>query len=313
MMSFSRRRSGPPRRGVSLLEFLGCLSALAGGLILGSLYLGVDVKEMAFVVLEKAHVVEARPKPSQRAGRSPSPAPTAVSIATTTNPAPDAPPAHTAAGVAPSVEPPSPAAPSLDVATPAGASAAPPAATPAAPAAGLFARADLITPEQRQALTLAYWQALAACMQDEVQGRLPAVDAEGNWQLFDYLTGRKDGHLKAAGAIAALDARGVDDHVMAYAKKAHAWHQDGARLFARALDLLTDAPTAQLSGPFAQSWQSAATQHRMEARLLAEKAQAVRSYLDHEYAAAPPAETAAAVTAPAAAADAAAAGPAANY
>ena len=101
--------------------------------------------------------------------------------------------------------------------------------------------------------------------------------------MFDYLTGRKDGHLKAAAAIAALDSRGVDDHVLAYAKKARAWHTDGAKLFGRAVDLLTDAPTAQLSGPFAQSWQSAATQHRMEARLLVEKHQAVDSYLRNAY------------------------------
>jgi hypothetical protein len=71
--------------------------------------------------------------------------------------------------------------------------------------------------------------------------------------------------------------------VMAYAKKARAWHDDGAKLFGRAVDLLTDAPTAQLSGPFAQSWQSAATQHKMEARLLAEKHAAVKTYLSHAY------------------------------
>jgi hypothetical protein len=52
-------------------------------------------------------------------------------------------------------------------------------------------------------------------------------------------------------------------------------------LFKRALDLLTDAPSAQLSGPFAQAWQSKATQHQMEERLLADKHQAVQSYLDH--------------------------------
>jgi hypothetical protein len=149
--------------------------------------------------------------------------------------------------------------------------------------AGLFVREDLITPEQRHALTLAYFDALAACMRDEEQNRVPAIDADGNWQLFDYLNGRKEGHGKAADAIAALDPRGVDDHVLAYAKKTRAWHLDGAKLFGRAVDLLTDAPTAQLSGPFAQSWQSAATQHRMEARLLAEKQQAVQTYLNHAY------------------------------
>jgi hypothetical protein len=70
--------------------------------------------------------------------------------------------------------------------------------------------------------------------------------------------------------------------VLAYGEKALAWHQEGAKLYARAKDLLTDAPTAQLSGPFAQSWQSAATQHQMEERLLEEKRSAVQSYLEHQ-------------------------------
>jgi hypothetical protein len=149
----------------------------------------------------------------------------------------------------------------------------------------------MLTDDQRHALTLEYWDALGVCMRNEVKNRVPAIDSEGNWQLFDYLTGRKEGHLEAADAMTQLDSRGVDDHVMAYAVKARNWHREGAGLFGRALDLLTDAPSAQLSGPFAQSWQSAATQHRMEERLLAEKHEAVQSYLTNTYppaAAAPP-------------------------
>jgi hypothetical protein len=285
MRTAAHRRCSFARRGLSILEFLGCLSALAGGLVLGSMYLGVDVKEMAYCVLEQAQVVEPRPKPTKRA---PAAAGTELESASSASPiletAADGSPSSTTTGDAVSAPTDGQSAPAETETTP------PPAAPPAEPAtglrkpiAGLFAREDLITDEQRRALTTAYWEALGACMRDEVKRRVPAIDAEGNWQLFDYLTGRKDGHLKASGAIAALDQRGVDDHVLAYAKKARSWHEDGARLFGRAVDLLTDAPTAQLSGPFAQSWQSAATQHRMEERLLAEKEQAVREYLAHAY------------------------------
>lgn len=293
-----RTRRSTHRAGLSILEFLGCLAALGGGLLLGSLYLGLNVKEMAYVVLEQAHVVDPRPKSTAEitteGNATAAPAGSPEDASSTMTPDPIAsnttttPPAD-ATEIAPSTaaEPvnsesastESESAPSDDGPT---AGKLVESALPA-PMAGLFAREDLITPEQRQALTLAYWESLGACMLDEEQHRVPAIDDEGNWQLFDYLTGRKDGHLKAAAAIAALDVRGVDDHVLAYSKKARAWHVDGAKLFGRAVDLLTDAPTAQLSGPFAQSWQSAATQHRMEARLLAEKQQAVRSYLDHAY------------------------------
>jgi hypothetical protein len=269
------------RRAMSFLEFFGCFSAMVGGVVLGSMYLGVDVKEMAYAGLERAQLIEPR-KAAEEAV-----------VATTTIDAPQgelvAEPATTSeptasTSVAVAAAPVETAAETITAEATTAPAAPAPAATPEPTgAAAFFAREDLITDEQRRVLTLEYWAAIRTCMSDEVCERVPAVDAEGNWQLFDYLTGRKDGHLKAAAAIAALDRRGVDDHVLAYGKKAQAWHEDGAKLFGRAVSLLTDAPTAQLSGPFAQSWQSASTQHRMEARLLIEKEKAVESYLSHAY------------------------------
>lgn len=282
-MTLNRRAAGSARRGLSILEFLACFTALSAGVVLGSWYLGVNVKEVAYVALERTHIVDAPPTSAEIAD----------AVANTTTPPPGSPanvPPSAAPDAATSTVPPEPTATAAPATTPTSGNAAvvagasePAAATLPKPVAGLFAREDLITPAQRHALTIAYWDALGVYMRDEVDRRVPALDAEGNWQVFDYLTGRKDGHLNAAEAIARLDVRGVDDHVLAYAEKARAWHIDGAKLFGRAVNLLTDAPTAQLSGPFAQSWQSAATQHRMEARLLEEKQQAVRSYLDHAY------------------------------
>lgn len=138
-----------------------------------------------------------------------------------------------------------------------------------------------VTPEQREALTRDYWQAINACIDAEATARRSAVNASGEWELYDYLSRRGAGHQSAADCIARLNLRGVDDHVAAYAEQVQDWHEAGATLFARAKDLLTDAPTAQLSGPFAHSWQSAATQHQMEERLLKEKHQAVEAYLEH--------------------------------
>jgi len=52
-------------------------------------------------------------------------------------------------------------------------------------------------------------------------------------------------------------------------------------LFDRSTQLLSDAPTGKLTGPFAQSWQSAATQHRMEEKLIFNKHAAIENYLEH--------------------------------
>ena len=266
------------RRGGAVLEVFGCAVALIGGLILGSMYFGIDVKEVAVKALQHAELMTPPAEPVAD--------PAAVSVDV-----------HAAIGNALTENGQGPAQP----------------ATAAKPAEDL-ADALALPVEQRRELTLAYWTAIDECMKNELAGRTAAnakssdlqvydyltlrnqglpkspkpkapaplkTRRSKNWALFEYLTLRNKGHQDAAEAIEALDVRGVDGHVTAYAEKALAWHREGAELFKRASDLLTDAPSAQLSGPFAQAWQSKATQHQMEERLLAEKHQAVQSYLDH--------------------------------
>jgi hypothetical protein len=225
------RPSNERRRGLTFLEFLGCFSAMTGGVVIGSLYLGVDVVGTTKNLYQQAQASIAPASPSQ--------------------PLP-------------------------------GAAASQPAAiaTPTVQAVALTGVASL-TDEQRAALTDACWKALNECMAAEAAQRAAGIKAPGNGQLYNYLAARSDGHKKAAEAIADLTRKGVDPHVTTYADLAQKWHEDGARLYSHAKDLLTDAPTAQLSGPFAQNWQSAATQHQMEERLLAEKHQAVKTYLEH--------------------------------
>ena len=255
------------RRGGAMLEFFGCAVALSGGLLLGSLYLGVDIKEVATKALQHAEVID---------------------------------PPAAAAG--------DPAAVSVDLSAAGTAGAALPSKSSA------FSDSLAIPAEQRREMTLAYWKAVDEAMKTELAGRT-AADAKSsdlqvfdyltlrnqgpakplkpaaaaplksrrskNWALYEYLTIRSKGHASAAEQIAKLDVSGVDGHITSYAGKALDWHREGADLYSRALDLLTDAPSAQLSGPFAQAWQSKATQHQMEEKLLADKHQAVQSYLDH--------------------------------
>lgn len=278
LRSNRRGASELQRRGGAVLEVFGCAVALIGGLILGSIYFGIDVKEVTVKALQHAEIMTPPAEPVAD--------PAAVSVDV-----------HTAIGNALTEKGQGPARP----------------AAPAKPPEDL-ADALALPVEQRRELTLAYWNALDECMKNELAGRTAAnakssdlqvydyltlrnqgppksakpktptplkTRRSKNWALFEYLTLRNKGHQDAADAIEVLDVRGVDGHVTAYAEKALAWHREGAELFKRASDLLTDAPSAQLSGPFAQAWQSKATQHQMEERLLAEKHQAVQSYLDH--------------------------------
>lgn len=302
------RRAAHLQHGLSILEFVAFLAALAGGVVLGSMYLGVDLQKVGVAALQRTQLIdsgdvqpEAQPAPvADNAPDTTTPAPSqsAASEETTTTTAADpiaAPDGASADHPAPTAEP----------ATSAPAESAPaandqPLTADSSPLARLLKREELIalTEEQRRTLTIAYWEALDACMKDESQNRLASVREAGVFTLFDFLTCRRTGHQKAADFIAQLDLRGVDPHVSAYAEKALGWHRDGVKLFSRALDLLTDAPTAQFTGPFAQSWQSASTQHQMEERLLAEKHQAVEHYLNHSLTAEPAAPATAATPAP---------------
>jgi hypothetical protein len=263
------------RRGISFVEFLGCFIAVAGGVVIGSMYLGVDVQGTAITLLERAEVIEKPATP----GAAPATAPPATSLAPTTSQA--APPSPSDWSLKRPVQTDAQAAAAQPAVESTTAPAAPAANPPAPPVQESLTDAISFTPEQRAELTRAYWEALNERMKAEVAHRANRIAADGEWELYDYLTCRSDGHKTAAEAIDLLSLRGVDGHVTAYAKKVQAWHESGATLFARAKDLLTDAPTAQMSGPFAQSWQSAATQHQMEERLLKEKHQAVQAYLDH--------------------------------
>jgi hypothetical protein len=46
------------RRGLTVLEFVGCVIAIVGGAWLGALYLGVDVRRLAYTALAEAELLE---------------------------------------------------------------------------------------------------------------------------------------------------------------------------------------------------------------------------------------------------------------
>jgi hypothetical protein len=233
-----------PRRGLSFLEFIGCLVAMIGGVMLGAMYLGLDLKHMASGVLVQAKIVE--------------PSYFAVAEEVTTELPNDSPDAQKAGSSSSETS-----VPQLN---------AKPAPTSA----------------ETRAATRAYWNKLTEYMAAEAQGRLREEGSPEEWHLYDYLAQRKRGHEQALETLATLNETGVDEKLVAHGQQVTNWHQSGVKLFDHALSLLSDGPGAKLTGPFAQSWQSAATQLRMEENLVLDRHKAVANYLDREYPAAAP-------------------------
>jgi hypothetical protein len=267
-----KSRRSLQRRGLSFVEFVGCLVAMIGGVLLGSVYLGIDVQKMAFGVLEQAQVVAPGYfSQTAAAGEDAENAEDQSSEESQTTPLSDeAQSSTTENGDSPE------SAQSNESATEPKAEANKPIVKPEP------------TAEERQAATRVYWDQLTAVMLSEAQGRLRGEGNPEEWQLYDYLLQRKHGHENALIELEKLEQVSVDDRLLDHGDQVIAWHKAGIKLFEHALSLLSDGPGAKLTGPFAQSWQSAATQLRMEESLVVERHKAIAAYLDREYAAVAP-------------------------
>ncbi len=252
------------RQGLSFVEFVGCMLAMGGGVAIGSFYLGVDIQTVAIGILESAELVEpgyfaSNASAQKQLTNSDKNVSGGVAQKTVLNEAIKSQPYD------------------QTEATPLKAEDNPENTST------VLTTIPELTDEQRHIATQEYWNALTDCMFEEASQRAAGIVSNTNWQLFDYLTHRRDGHTKAIEAIEQLDEQGVDARLISHAHQVLTWNRAGKKLYGRAVDLLTDAPTDELTGPFAQSWQSSATQHRMEEKLLRDKHAAVTSYLDHTY------------------------------
>lgn len=266
-----RRDDSRLRRGLSFVEFVGCLVALGSGVALGSFYLGVDMKTLFIGVMEEAEIVE----PGYFEGGQ---------AADSTDGQEDPNGAERAAGEAQDGADPND--PNAKTAGDLEESALKSVLTSIVEAMPEQEKEPEIPEEERIAATLAYWEALSAAIKQEVKERNELPDLQSNWQLFDYLSHRAEGHEKAIAAIKEIPTLGVDKELWQHGEQVRSWHAAGAKLYRRAVSLLTSSPSDQFAGPSAQSWQSSATQHRMEEKLVRDKHFSISNYLNHTYGAA---------------------------
>ncbi|QDS98364.1 hypothetical protein [Adhaeretor mobilis] len=250
------QRIAATRNGLSFFEFTGCLFALTGGVVLGSMYLGIDVQGIATSVLEQSKLIET---PAGEVDQSFS-GDTASDSATDEK-------GLVLSGGSDSVE------------------ATEGAATPTWQEAINNAVNDHMPPELpievQKELTGQYWKVLLNALEQAEVAEAQAANQIANMQLYDLLAQKKQLHVAALESLEPLDTHGVNSRVVSYSARLKQWNLDGVRLYSRAMDLLTDTAQAKLSGPSAQSWQSSATQHRMEGRLLKDRQAALKGYVNH--------------------------------
>ena len=270
-IKFSRCRIN--RCGMSFVEFFGCLVALVGGLVLGSIYLGYDVKILAVEVLEKSNFVDPGLLglgTEKQAAKTIDSSQSAVAVEST--------------GEARTVDPSYTAKDSSAAVTSESVRSNQEGSLDSGNKPLVSQSDEPLSDADRQLATKEYWDVLRQSMLAEAEGRSTCISDPSNWQLFDYLNHRSKGHQRVIDKLDELDERGVDQRLLIHGHQVRSWNLAGTQLFSRAVDLITNGPSTELEGLFAQGWQSAATQHRMEEKLVLEKHHVVAGYLEHVFA-----------------------------
>lgn len=246
--SFMARRA--TRAGLTALEFAGCLTAVVGGMWLGAAYLGVDIQHVAHRVLDEAELLDDVPPDWRPAG--PKDALTreqALSML------------RKELG-------------SLRSEIVALRTAAAEVGDPK-----LLTEAEARVKEN----TRAYWLRLSEIARSEAAFQRDAettFDANNAAKVF-AIKGRISRF--AAKTVATVPNESVDPTVVQFGNQLGEWYERTAELYERAVQIWESPAANQGRSQLNKDWRAAELQHRHEARLLNERAAAVRSSLSRQY------------------------------
>lgn len=251
--------------GLSLLEFIGCLIAVVGGAWLGAIYLGINVQHVAYSALEEADLLESMPEkwrpaaPNGEQHRSMSREQlvatlkeelTALrheitSLRTSGTVVRDAPRTGNAAG-----------GPAPDVAAASG-------------------------PSMEK--TLAYWVRLSdiALGEAALQRETESAITEENSEKVLAIKGRVSRF--AAKAVEVIPQQQVDDSVIQLGEQLADWYERGGDLYDDALQIHDFPADSASRSRLVEQWRQQEVQHRNEAKLLSNRAIAVRDEMRRRF------------------------------
>src|SRR3954465_3509640 len=245
------------RSGLTILEFSACMFAVVGGAWLGALYLGVDVRHLAYSALSQAKLLDKMPSEFRPLDANEK-VMTREQLLTTL---------HEELG-------------SLrnQITTLRGGGAG--QATEAAGGAGEPNSAALMP---TKAKTLAYWQRLNEIAAGEVQlqhDAESAFNADNAAKVF-AIKGRISRF--SAKAVEAVPIQEVDESVVRFGRQLGLWYDRAGELYEKAVRIWETPIGQQARKQLNDEGKRAADQHRSEGRLLSDKATAVRGSMSRIY------------------------------
>jgi hypothetical protein len=250
-------RNARRHRGLSLLEFLGCLIAVVGGLWLGALYLGVDIRGLTYKALDDAELLQAVPegyRPQPPAGHPASFSEEELAGRLQ----------HELVALRAEIT-------ALRETTSAESRRRDQASVSSDP--------NKPTAEQ----TLAYWNHLREIAMDEAALQAGAQSARNDANTDQVFALRARVSRFAAKTLEATPERGVDDEALALGKELAEWFHRSGGLYDQAAQLWSNRSAQQSSAHFTHRWATSERQLTNEAELLANKATAVGAALSRRY------------------------------
>jgi len=235
--------------------------ALVGGVWLGAIYLGVDVRHVVFGALAESNLMDKVPEQWRPANPAEADAPTAQELAESVQKELIALRQEIAA---------------LRTAQLDGHSAP-------GGEAGTEDSSDVDPQQLTKQATLVYWARLQIVVQNEIALQRDAESAatNGNATKVAALKGRIS--RLTASAIRALPITGVDPAAVTLAKDLANWYEQGAQLFDQAVAIWESSARGSSGGQLSKEWEQAQIQHRNEGRLLGDQVAAVRDSLTRRF------------------------------
>lgn len=251
-----RPRVGCRRSGLTILEFLTCTTALVGGAWLGALYLGVDIRHIAFTVLSESKLLDKMP-PELRPTDPNEKVMTREQLLTTL---------HEELG-------------SLRFQITSLKSGGATSATTTIAASEIPA-AELAPTREK---TLAYWQRLneIALGESQLQHDAELASNADNAAKVFAIKGRISRF--SAKAVAAVPTQEVDESVVRFGRQQGLWYDRAGELYEKAVRIWETPIGHQARTQLNDEWKRADDQHRSEGRLLGDKAAAVRGSMSRIY------------------------------
>jgi len=251
------------RAGLSVLEFIGCLMALVGGVWLGAIYLGIDVRHAAYVALSDAELLDSVPenwRPVEPVSKN---APNAAELAASVQ--------NEFATLRQEVVGLGTSQPTQSLAT------AP--AEERQPATDALSETRLLA---KQA-SLEYWKRICDVVHSQAKLQIDAETAAtaGNATKVAALKGRINRF--AANAIRALPTANVDPAARKLGKELATWYENGSDLYDQAARVWQSPAPGQGATQATEQWEQAQLQHHNEGRLLEGRATAVRDSLTRQF------------------------------